>query len=254
MRSQSSAATTSATTTHHALAGNETNPYYQAYETNWFYRYGAPMANAPVRRPRIAGEREREIFRATQELLGEIGYDRLTLDAVAARVKVSKATIYRLWGDKSALAQAAIENYQTDQLALPDTGDIVDDLRALCSMPDFFDPASAAVVSGLATAIHRDPDRHDAIRRRLMSDGTRHVRALLVRAIERNELTDDVEVELLCSVIPAMVLFEMTYRSPGTFGSELVRDIVEEIIVPALQAHSTQIPKKKGNHGSSARR
>jgi AcrR family transcriptional regulator len=215
-------------------------------------RNDVPLHNQAGGRPRIEGEREREIFDATQELLGEIGYDRLTLDAVAARVRVSKATIYRLWGDKSALVDAAIEGSPSDGLTLPDTGTVVGDLHGLIALPGFFDTESAAVVSGLATAIHRDPERHDAIRRRLVHDGTKHVRALLERAVVRGELTDDLDIELLCSVIPAMVLFEMTYRSPGTFGAGLVQDIVETIIVPALQRHSTS--NRKGPHGSSARR
>ena len=82
------------------------------------------MTTARARRPRVEGPREREIFDATMSLLGEVGYDRLTLDTVAARVKVSKATIYRRWGDKSDLVNAAMECQDETELTLPDTGSV----------------------------------------------------------------------------------------------------------------------------------
>ncbi len=52
-------------------------------------------------RPRIEGERESAIFDATMRLLATCGYDRLTMDAVAAEARASKATLYRRWTDKS---------------------------------------------------------------------------------------------------------------------------------------------------------
>ena len=48
-------------------------------------------------RPRVAGEREEEILDATVRLLVDVGYDKLTLDAVAAEARASKATLYRRW-------------------------------------------------------------------------------------------------------------------------------------------------------------
>ncbi|MCW2764463.1 MAG: transcriptional regulator, TetR family, partial [Nocardioides sp.] len=50
--------------------------------------------DAPVSRPRVEGDRELEILEATLEVLGDVGYDRLTMDAVATRAKASKATLY----------------------------------------------------------------------------------------------------------------------------------------------------------------
>ena len=211
-----------------------------------------PMAETPTRRPRIEGAREREIFDATVELLAEIGYDRLTLDAVAGRAKASKATIYRLWGDKSALVSAAIEGQHTGDPALPDTGALTDDLLALAAMRGFFDTDRAAIISGLATAIHRDPERLDAVRRRLVDDGTKHVRALLTRAVQRGELSAGVDVELMSSVIPAMVLFRMTYQTVGTFTSAFIEDVVATIVAPALQHQSTN--GGKDHHESPTRR
>ena len=59
-------------------------------------------------RPRVEGERELEILEATLEVLDEVGYDLLTMDAVATRAKASKATLYRRWKGKPELVVAAI--------------------------------------------------------------------------------------------------------------------------------------------------
>ena len=210
------------------------------------------MADATMRRPRIEGERQREIFAATIELLGESGYDRLTLDAVGARAKVSKATIYRLWGDKRALVDAAIAAETVEEPSIPDTGSLAGDLRALVGTRGFFDSERAATISGLATAIHRDPEALNAVRERRVDDGTRHVRALLERAVSRGEIAVDTDIDLLSSVVPAMVLFQMSYKTVGAFGSDLVVDVVDKLLTPALAQASTK--RTERSNGSSSRR
>jgi AcrR family transcriptional regulator len=188
-------------------------------------------------RPRIAGEREREILATAVALIGEVGYDRTTFDEIAARAGVSKASLYRRWGDKAALLDAVIDTPPNAEVDVPDTGSVEDDLAALCVSPDFFDVGRAATISGLATALHREPHQHDAVRRRLVHDGTKHVRAVLLRAVDRGELTDDLDVDLVSSVIPALVLFQMSYRTPGTFDEDFVSHIVTQIINPVLRQH-----------------
>ena len=195
-------------------------------------------AGPPARRPRIEGAREREIYDAAVEMVGELGYDRVTLDEVAARANASKASLYRRWGDKAGLVAAAICTQPEADPCLPDTGSAIGDLTALCAAPEFFDVARAGVISGLASALHCEPDRHEALRQRLVFDGTKHVRALLTRAVERGELADDLDVDLLSAVIPAMVLFEMTYRTPGTFGEDFVSRVVTDILTPVLRHHT----------------
>lgn len=59
-------------------------------------------------RPRVEGAREGEILDATFDLLAEVGYDRLTMDAVAGRARAGKATLYRRWDDKCSLVVDAL--------------------------------------------------------------------------------------------------------------------------------------------------
>src|SRR5215212_6647530 len=74
----------------------------------------AATAVPPTTRPRIEGEREAQILDAALELLREVGYDRLTMDAVASAAHASKASLYRRWGSKAQLV--------VDSLSRADTG------------------------------------------------------------------------------------------------------------------------------------
>ena len=69
-----------------------------------------PQPESVVQRPRIEGDREAEILEATLEVLGDVGYDRLTMDAVALRAKASKATLYRRWNGKVSLVIDALHH------------------------------------------------------------------------------------------------------------------------------------------------
>ena len=84
----------------------------------------------PHTRPRVEGPREAEIFSATMEVLADVGYDRLTMDAVAQRAKASKATLYRRWNGKVSLVIDALHHHHQHQTpAVPvDTGSLRGDL------------------------------------------------------------------------------------------------------------------------------
>ena len=98
-------------------------------------------------RPRVAGERELEILEATLEVLAEVGYDLLTMDAVASRAKASKATLYRRWRGKPELVVAAIMAHKGDTVA-PDTGSLRGDLlEAYCGIGGLNDPMAQTVLT-----------------------------------------------------------------------------------------------------------
>src|SRR5258708_2067860 len=82
----------------------------------------------PSRRTRLSSEREREIFGAVVELLREVGYDALTMDAVALRAKSSKATLYRQWDSKPRLVAAALHHGKPVRMDEIDTGSLRGDL------------------------------------------------------------------------------------------------------------------------------
>jgi len=80
-------------------------------------------------------QREEVILKTAIALLQEIGYDAMTLDAIAARARASKATIYRRWKNKAELTKAALDALDAaDNSSVPDTGELRGDLLAVMKM------------------------------------------------------------------------------------------------------------------------
>lgn len=91
---------------------------------------GTVQAEQPRRkrgRPRDP-EVDGRILNAAAELILERGYEAMTVDEVAVRARVGKATVYRRWARKEDLAVAAMEQLYTAEIPLPDTGSLHDDL------------------------------------------------------------------------------------------------------------------------------
>jgi AcrR family transcriptional regulator len=80
-------------------------------------------------RPRSA-QSHRAILQAALELLSEVGFEAISMEAIAARAKVGKATIYRRYIAKEDLIADAIETMRTE-IVIPDTGSLQEDIDAL---------------------------------------------------------------------------------------------------------------------------
>jgi AcrR family transcriptional regulator len=151
---------------------------------------------ATARRSRLTPEREAELYAAVLDLLREVGYDALTMDAVAARTRSSKATLYRQWGGKAELVAKAIgKEIGKDKsmgTSAVDTGSLRGDLHALARRED--DCAmekNSALMRGLAMAVHTNPELLVAFREFLIEPQVAEFQRLLERAIERGEVRPD---------------------------------------------------------------
>src|SRR6266700_5147281 len=98
-----------------------------------------PEAASNVGPPRRGRPREhavdKAILAAAVDLLAEVGYARLTMDQIAARAGVGKASVYLRWPNKVALVAEAIQQHSAVVPDVPDTGSLRQDmltfLRAL---------------------------------------------------------------------------------------------------------------------------
>ncbi|WP_369212430.1 TetR/AcrR family transcriptional regulator [Streptomyces flavofungini] len=147
---------------------------------------------ATTRRSRITPEREAELYEAVLDLLREVGYDALTMDAVAARTRSSKATLYRQWGSKPELIAKALRHNKPASLADIDTGSLRGDLTEMVSRSDDCQmERDAALMRGLFHAIHDNPELHRALRDLLIEPELTGLSDLLRRAVERGEVAAD---------------------------------------------------------------
>ena len=188
----------------------------------------------PGPRPRIEGEREAEILDATLELLGRVGYDRLTMDAVAAEAKAGKATLYRRWTSKSSLVvDAILRTKEALQAPEVDTGNLRDDLvQMACCHGGLTDTRSAEVMAGIVTALHRDPGFAEEFRTRVLGPKIETSLRVFERARARGEITADLDLDLLSNALAGIILHR-SFVLGLPADEQVVARVVDEIIVPA---------------------
>jgi AcrR family transcriptional regulator len=200
-------------------------------------RTPAPTLEPARTRPRVEGEREREILEAALGSLVEFGYDRLTFDAVAASAKASKATLYRRWPGKVDLVIDALQlmlGVEADRY--PDTGTLRGDLIAqACAKGGLADDRMIGVFASLLNALHRDPELHDAITNRLIGPKMAISRRVFEAAQRRGEIGPDADLQLLGSLLPAISIHEAMLTGSHPSRERLVT-LVDSVVLPACAA------------------
>jgi AcrR family transcriptional regulator len=192
-------------------------------------------AGAAATRPRIEGDREQQILAATLDVLADVGYDRLTMDAVATQARASKATLYRRWNGKVSLVIDALLS-QKGPLEAPDTGTVRGDLlETFCGLGGLTDQRQIAVLASVVTAIARDQEFAEAFRREFVAPKAAISRAIFERARDRGELRDDVDLDILAPALPGIVLHhQFVLGRPAT--QDLITRVIDQIILPAVLA------------------
>jgi AcrR family transcriptional regulator len=192
------------------------------------------------RRPTRGQAREQAVLSAVIELLAEAGYEALTMDAVAARARASKTTIYKRWRGKPELVSAAVDTLVAGRLpADTDTGSLRGDLLAVVlAMSGHLTSDFLAMMSGLIEAMRRDPALAGVLRAHLMDDAPA-ARLIIGRAVARGELRSGAEVELAAlahEVIEAQLFRQMAVGAP--FDDAFAAHVVDDLLMPVLSRRS----------------
>ncbi|WP_171116681.1 MULTISPECIES: TetR/AcrR family transcriptional regulator [Streptomyces] len=195
---------------------------------------------ATARRSRITPERAAELYEAVLDLLREVGYDALTMDAVAARTKSSKATLYRQWGGKAELVARAIRHSKPGSITDVDTGSLRGDFHALMAREDDYTmEQNAALMRALAMAAHTNPDLMRAFRELLVEPETQELRKLIQRAVDRGEVRADnpalnYVVHMMLGAFATRALIE---DLPPT--KAFLTSYIDAVVLPALGVPTT---------------
>jgi AcrR family transcriptional regulator len=189
---------------------------------------------------RLDGTRDPVILRAALEGVADVGYDRLTMDQIAARARAGKGALYRRWPSKASLVIDAIAAWRRELAPseVPDTGSLRGDLDALVAGVPEWDENSrrmALVVSGLVTAALRDPELAAALSGAIIEIPLALIRAILERAVGRGEIPPERDLSLVAETVLAVNVFQMVVRGQ-TPDRAFVRRVVDEILYPLLIA------------------
>ncbi|MFC9237618.1 TetR/AcrR family transcriptional regulator [Streptomyces decoyicus] len=193
------------------------------------------MANKAAPDSTRRSERSRRaIFDAALALVGEVGYEKLTIEGIASRAGVGKQTIYRWWPSKAAvLLDAFTVDVDEDYAAgLPDTGDLAADLKFVlrATADEFNDPAFQAPYRALAVAGANDAELSRTFVARLLEPGIRVYVDRLRAAQEAGEVAEDVDVRIAAE----MVLSPFSQRWLMRTG-DLTYDFVDTLVDQALR-------------------
>ncbi|HEX9343974.1 MAG TPA: TetR/AcrR family transcriptional regulator [Actinomycetota bacterium] len=189
-------------------------------------------------RPRSA-EAHQRILDATLQLLGEQGFGEMSVEAVATRAGVGKATIYRRWSSKEELVAAAIATLRPE-VRLIDTGNVRDDLIAVAREILRFKKAQASnfnvdlswLMPRLSMETAKHPELHEAYQREFVRPHRRVITELIERAVARGELRDDLDPELLTDMLNGTFVYRAAIRC-GLF--QMDDDLIDRVIDLALE-------------------
>jgi AcrR family transcriptional regulator len=184
--------------------------------------------------PAVRTNRHTAICSAVFELLGEVGYDRMSMDAVAARARASKATIYRAWPNKPDLVTEALRHKFGTTPEPPDTGSLRGDLMALMNFAcQAANSPDGDVIAGLMSAAARTPELAQTLFSCVLE--AKHVMyaAIISRAVERGEVPPGTDPNVLQEVMHAMV-FTQKLWSEKPMDHEFVVHVVDDVLIPVL--------------------
>ncbi len=178
-------------------------------------------------RPR-SEEAHRAILDATLTLLREAGYAGLTIEGVAARAKVGKATIYRRWPSKAPLVMEALT--LLPEMHPTDTGSLAEDLREV--LQNLVRYLSSTPVPGVLPVLSLERDRDPELAKILdayIAETRKPIFQVLDQAIARGELPGNIDKELAGEMIAGAIITRQYFT-----GGEMAADIVDPIVDAAL--------------------
>lgn len=151
------------------------------------------------------------IKRTTLELGQELGYAKLSIEAIAARAGVGKHTIYRRWPSKGALLLDSLLSLNEPGLDYPDTGDVLADLRQ--QIHEAVDLLTAAPLRPLFQALvgeaQHDPGVAAALNERFIAPQADKTVARLRIAREQGQLSPDFDLDLAMAILSGPLYFRL---------------------------------------------
>ena len=195
-----------------------------------------------MRRGRPRSEaRKQAILQAAFELLGERGLAATSMDAVAERAGVSKATIYRWWDSKELLALDALyAAWDTAGPVTRETGSLRAEMLALVRPWVRMVAAgpSARILTALLAEAQNDPEFGRAYRAHFVEPRRDQARAVFSRAIARGEIPDGVDVEVAIDLLWGP-LYHRLFHGHAPLNEHFARRSVDTVLTGILPREAT---------------
>ena len=185
-------------------------------------------------RPRSA-EADRSILTAALERFIEDGYQGMSIEQVAAQAGVGKATIYRRWPSKEALITDAVGSF-SEELTVPDTGSTRGDMLALVHQIVHLASSSPSgrCFARMAGEMVSNPELAKVYKDKVIGHRRSVVRQVIALGIDREELRDDLDVDLVIDMLVGPLLYRALIKRAAPaetkrLGSDLIDTLMRGI-------------------------
>jgi AcrR family transcriptional regulator len=186
------------------------------------------------RRSKLTADRESEILGATLALLEDVGYQDLTMPAVADRARCSTATIYRQWGGKPRLVLAALHSRRMSPPPDVDTGSLRGDLIAMTLDLSEMADTEFALMTALALASMRDESLARMMREELSAPAESLLDTIIDRAVARGEIEVDSAIRRYCRHVMLSAATAPQFAEHIRPTREYLAGFIDIVLLPIL--------------------
>lgn len=192
------------------------------------------IAKKPPGRPRSV-QSDQAIVQATLKLLAEVGFERMSIEAIATRAKVGKTTIYRRYKTKEELVADAIESVRQEVL-IPDTGNLWGDIDALIqnaaqiTLTSLGRQTVAMIISSAAS----NSQFAQVYWTKYLQPRRQDFAVVLERAKARNEIQENVDPDLVFDLMSGIMLYGLVFQSTSEPWEVYIRRALNFILKAAV--------------------
>lgn len=185
-------------------------------------------------RPRSEAARQKAL-RAASDLLEEGGIGAVTMEAVAARARVGKPTLYRTWPNARALAMAALLASEDTDTGVSETGSPLEDLeRQLLNVVAKFATRRGSQVRLMLAAAEQDSEIAKGFRNQVILSSREEGKELLARAQGAGLIREDTDIEIALDMIYGPLFYRILVGHlplSDTFARQLLNDVLKGLDV-----------------------
>ncbi len=171
------------------------------------------------------------ILQSTLKLLAEVGYERMSIDAIANGAGVGKTTIYRRYKSKAELVGDAIESLR-EEIFIPNTGSIWSDIDHLITSAAqiTLNPLGRQTVAMIVGTASTNPEFAQIYFTKYLQPRKEAFAIVIERAKTRNEIQIDADPNLIFDAMSAMMLYALIFPPNNQSWESYVRQVLQAIL------------------------
>ncbi|WP_052088185.1 TetR/AcrR family transcriptional regulator [Paenibacillus wynnii] len=187
-------------------------------------------------------ETQNSILSSSYDLLLEKGFGAITVEKIAERAGVSKATIYKWWPNKSAVVMDGFLSAASARLPVPDTGSVFNDvLIHATNLVRFLTSREGKIITELIGEGQFDLGLAEAYRTRYFNPRRLEARDLLEQGAQRGELRENLDIELSIDLIYGPIFYRLLLT-----GEKLDDAYVQCLVTTAFEGIKSDVKEKRG--------